>query len=103
MLKIMNSMEGYRAAPDVYSECRQATDNDEPFPSGVSAPAPEAVTPINDRDVSLAGIAQYIREVRQLTPLSRADEAGLVELARSGDQAAKHRLIEDCLPYIMGM
>jgi RNA polymerase sigma factor (sigma-70 family) len=97
----MSTIEGYRATPDAYTDYRQAADNEEPFPS--DAPAPEVAIPIDDRQVSLAGIAQYVREVRQLTPLSRADEASLVEQARNGDQAAKHRLIEDCLPYIIGI
>lgn len=60
-------------------------------------------TTIDDRDVSLSGLAQYMRELRQMTQLSRAVEARIVEQARSGDQASKHQLIEDRLSYIMHM
>ena len=60
-------------------------------------------TTIDDRNVSLSDLAQYMRELRQMTQLSRAAEAWIVEQARSGDQASKQRLIEDRLSYIMHM
>jgi RNA polymerase sigma factor (sigma-70 family) len=68
-------------------------------------PAPYDTQPssidIDDRDVSLSGLAQYMRELRQQSRVSSDVEARIVEQARSGDQASKHQLIESRLPYIM--
>lgn len=73
-------------------------------------PAEDASTPydtpsipvdIDNRDISLSGLSQYMRELRQQSWVSPDTEASIVALARSGDQASKHQLIEGRLPYIM--
>lgn len=58
---------------------------------------------LNAPSISLSGIAQYLRDLRQTNHLSLEAEQRIIEHARCGDQEAKHQLIQDRLPYVVYM
>ncbi len=112
MVVPMNGPEAYHYSGATYAQPMQfAYDGREPaaYPVPYDEQCPPVEQPgtididLDAPGISLSGIAQYMRELRQTTRLPPATEQQLVEQARQGDQAAKHRLIEDRLPYIMHM
>lgn len=109
MVEPMHRVEGYnteaadvRALPLTHDGSEQTTHPVVPTQQHTPAEQPVAGD-LDDRDVSLSGIAQYIRELRQMPRLSPEAEQQIVAQARQGDEAAKHQLIEARLPYIMHM
>jgi RNA polymerase sigma factor (sigma-70 family) len=101
MVKVMNRMEGYQYTPNIYTQPLPGASEQGELDTPIEQPASHV--DLNAADVSLSAIAQYLRELQQRPQWSPAAEAQIVEQARSGDQAAKHQLIEDRLPYIMHM
>ncbi len=72
-------------------------------PLDVLVDAVDEDTRAETRETSRANLAVYLREIARIPPLSREQEIELARRVRAGDEAAKRRLIEANLRFVVQM